>query len=196
MQVSNYKPGAAFPACRHHGSVVCIIIIISLLPWESVKTTLRRPALFPSIQALSTLGRMSSGDSFRGQPLLQPYAPEVSCSRSLDTSHGAFSQYRAVFLPACQHSSVGWLAGWQSVCARVPSLHLSPAGWENPGALCQPCGETFLDVFGWFSRRADPDRQSDDGRPLLFSRPCRRVCVSICICTLLVCPRLAAFCTC
>lgn len=132
----------------------------------------------------------------------RPYRPSVAChqvtrfavspccSLTHQRNHAAAASKRhtAPFLSTVPSSCLpvstavlGWLA--ERVCARVPPLYLSPAGWENPGALCQPCGETFPDVSGWVSRRADPDRQSDDGRPLLFSRPCRRVCVFyLCIC--------------
>lgn len=98
-----------------------------------------------------------------------------ACSKQPRHVTRRLSQY---FLPyrlyvctyVCQRSSVGC----QSVC--VPGYRLCPAGRANPGPCVSPVGRRFWTF--WFSRRADPDRQSDDGRPLLFGRPCRRDCVS------------------
>lgn len=162
---------------REHPGWVCIINLPS--PSGAQK---RCGALHPDPINLRLI---SSGDSSRRQPLLQPYVPEA-CSGSgsgnkLPRHVTRPPLFFSVPLPSsptssstrsCQRSSV-WPC--QGVC--VPGLRLSPAGRENPGPLCQPCGETFLDDV-CFCRRADPDRQSDDGRPLLFGRPCRRVCVS------------------
>lgn len=128
-----------------------------------------------------------SGDSFRRQPLLQPYVPRglqaaaaAAAAAAASTRHTApcFLSYRyrvvspPVVAPVCQ-PPLACQGVCVCVCVCLPGLRLSPAGRENPGPCVSPVGRRFWTAFG-FCRRADPDRQSDDGRPLLFGRPCRR----------------------
>lgn len=66
--------------------------------------------------------------------------------------------YRTV-PPSCQPAlRVGAATAWPGYIYHTRSL--SPAGRENPGPCVSPVGRRFWDVV---SRRADPDRQSDDG---------------------------------
>lgn len=116
----------------------------------------------------------------------QPCAPRVQCkqaSSSLDTSHGAsFS---------CQRSS-RWLPrrGGGSVCVAGGCAPLScREGKKIRGPCVSPVGRGRFWTFLALSRRADPDRQSDDGRGLSSSvEPCRRclsawsTCSTLCAC--------------
>jgi hypothetical protein len=131
----------------HRHTIVCIIINLFFLTLRDAR---RRGT--PCVQDLPTLGRVASGDSFRGQPLFAALRTRAHAEASPDTSHGAsFSSvpYRTVppRTAVCQPADVG------SVCQSVGrgTLHrdtLSPAGRENPGPCVSPVGRRFWDV--WF----------------------------------------------
>lgn len=147
------------------------------------------PCIVASIQALSNLRRMSSGDSSRGQPLLQPYGTRgIMQQQPRHVTRRLFSV--PCRLPASLSAQLCWTV--QSACARVHPL--SPAGRENPGALSarvSPVGRRFWTFLVGF-----PAGQIRIGSPMtagLSCRPCRRVCVSYLYLYLLVCRRLAAF---
>lgn len=159
---------AAAPCMHHH-----------LLPSERNR---RCSALHPG-QALPTSIDCHQVICFAVSPCCS-LTHQRACSKQPRHVTRRLSQYflpsRLVCTYVCQRSSVGC----QSVCQGTA---LCPAGRANPGPCVSPVGRRFWTF--WFSRRADPDRQSDDGRPLLFrsAMPPRLRVYSTFVCPVICC---------
>lgn len=131
---------------------------------------LQRPASRPGP---TNLHRLSSGDLFRGQPLLQPYAPQ-GMQQPASTRHTApflSTFYRTVWSVRMYVSAAPLAA---RACARVPPSVL------QGGQIRGPVSALWGDVSGRFGF---PAGQIRIGSPMTAGlscsgRPCRRVCVS------------------
>lgn len=170
--------------------IIIVLVLISLFPGrENACGTALRPE--PTKRPLSI--ECPSGGSFRGQPLLlaalctRAHAEAEAEAEAGPTCHTApaflsTAPYRPVW-PVCQPAQGPAEPCWacpergrgteydhtNTTWTGLHTSHLSCREGKS-GALCQPCGEQrFWERF-LFSRRADPDRQSDDGGRSLLVR--------------------------